>query len=536
MILDATLRAMPHMHRLVGALVASAWLAQPQHGQETAIRLRDQVHAYRRANEGRILAEFVRLLSIPNHVSDADNLERNAQTIAAMLEQRGVSVRLLRVGGAPPVVHGHLETAGAELTVGIYAHYDGQAVDPTQWRHPPFEPWLEDARGNPVPWQDAHALDPEARIYARSASDDKAPIQAVLTALDALRATGTPLSVNIKFLFEGEEEPDSPHLAEILEAHPGVLDADVWLLCDGPIHPSGRQQVFFGARGELVLHMTVYGPIRALHSGHYGNWATNPIVLLSHLLAGMRDPSSRVLIPGFYDDVRPLSETERAAVEALPRIEPLLQAELGIAWPEGGGAPLARQILKPALNVIGVRAGYVGPQYTNVISAEAHASIDFRLVPNQTIPRVRERVEAYVSGQGYHLVSDAPDAETRRKYPRIAKLDWAHGYPGYRGAMDTPVARAVTGCVEAAVGGPVVKLVSVGAAVPMAFLQGRSRIPVIGLPIANPDNNQHAANENLRLQNLWDAIAIHAVILAELGNAPWAPTDRREPSPLRKDP
>src|SRR5262249_5397066 len=196
-------------------------------------------------------------------------------------------------------------------TIGIYAHYDGQPVDPAQRTSPPFSPVVRDQSGKQIDWEGAANLDPEWRIYARSTSDDKVPIEATMAALDAIRSSSTPLSVNVKFMFEGEEEAGSVHLPDILKDNSDALEADIWLLSDGPVHQSRRMQVFSGARGETDLEMTVYGPARPLHSGHYGNWAPNPIMLLTHLIDSMRDVDGKILVSAFYDDVRPLTQTEK---------------------------------------------------------------------------------------------------------------------------------------------------------------------------------------------------------------------------------
>lgn len=485
---------------------------------EQAAALRDQVRAYRVAQEKAILGEFVQLLSIPNRSSDTPNIERNAQTIVKMLENRGVAVRLLRVPGAPPLIIGELRSPGASFTVGIYAHYDGQPVDVTQWQNPPFSPVVRDTSGKEVNWQTQDHYDPEFRLYARSAGDDKAPIEATMSALDALRSGHVALSVNLKFMFEGEEEAGSPHLAEILNKYPDALDAGIWLLCDGPVHQSRRMQVFFGARGTTDLDITVYGPARPLHSGHYGNWAPNPITLLTHLLDSMRDSDAKILIPGFYDDVRPLTATERQALANIPAPDQELKQELAIAAPEGSGASLAEQILKPAINIRGIQAGHVGSQAANVISTEAIASIDFRLVPSQTPEKVRRRVEEHIVRQGFFIVHETPDLTKRRAHASVVKLEWRSGYPAYRASMDNPVAQAVVQTIAAAKGASIIQMVTLGGSVPMYLFEGQGHTPVIGVPIANHDDNQHAANENLRLQNLWDAIEMYAAIFVQLGN------------------
>jgi acetylornithine deacetylase/succinyl-diaminopimelate desuccinylase-like protein len=230
--------------------------------QELAGEVREQVHKYRLTHENEIVGEFVRLLSIPNLATDTPNIERNARAIATMLKSRGVAVQFLRIPEAPPVVYGTVRVLGGRPTVGIYAHYDGLPVDSQQWKSAPFTPVLRNMAGQTVDWRTRTHYDPESRIYARSAGDDKAAISANISALDALSSVQANLSVNVKFMFDGEEEAGSPHLAEILSKNPDVLNADIWLLCDGPLPPSRRMQVFFGTRGETDLEMTVYGPAR----------------------------------------------------------------------------------------------------------------------------------------------------------------------------------------------------------------------------------------------------------------------------------
>ena len=494
-------------------------------------RLTDPVRAWRRAHEPAILREFADLLSLPNLASDAANIGRNADRIVTMLRQRGLSARLLDGRGGPPPVYGELVAPGARRTVLIYAHYDGQPVDANAWASPPWMPVLRDGPveegGREVSLESLPSAVPgEWRLYARSTGDDKAPIIGVLAALDALKAAGRAPTVNLKLFFEGEEEAGSPHMAEVLDANRETLRADLWLLCDGPVHQSRRMQVFFGARGETDVELTVYGPRRALHSGHYGNWAPNPAVLLAHLVAGLRDEDGRVLVPGFYDDVRPPTEAERQAASAVPDVEGALRHDLALAATEAGGARLPERILLPALNVRGLASGHVGASATNSIPTEAQASIDIRLVPDQTPENVRSRIEAHLRARGYTVVHEVPDLEARRTQPRIVRLVWGGGYPAARTSMDLPASRAVVKVLEDALGAPVVRMPTLGGSVPMYLFQQKTGSTVIGLPIANHDDNQHAANENLRLQNLWDGIEAYAAILSGL-DAAW---EERPPS------
>lgn len=487
-----------------------------------AEKVRQAARTYRAAHEVEILREFADLLAIPNLASDSENIRKNAERVSALLARRGVSTELLESPGAPPVVYGELKAPGARRTVVLYAHYDGQPVDPAKWIGKPWQPVLRDgpveASGRDVPWETVKApVNPEWLLYARSAGDDKAPAIGLALALDALRAAKLPLSVNLKFFIEGEEEAGSPHLPAILEKHRGRLKADAWLLFDGPVHQSRRMQLFYGARGVTGVELTLYGPSRRLHSGHYGNWAPNPIVELSRLVAALRDDRGNILIPGFSDDVRPLTPTERRALAAAPDVDAALRQELALGRVEGlDGEHLTDAIMRPALNVRGIAGGDVGERATNSSPTEATASIDFRLVPDQTPEGVRAKVEAYFKSLGYTLVRETPDKTTRLATPRLLRVKWESGYPPARTSMDLPVSRAVARVVSESFGAPVVELPTLGGSVPMYLFTDVLKTPVVGVPIANHDNNQHSSNENIRLQNLWDGIETYAALLSRL--------------------
>ena len=485
--------------------------------------VRDSVRSWRQANEAPILRELAAFLALPNLASDAPNIRRNAEHASAMLARRGVTTRLLETPGSPPAVYGELKTPGARRTLMVYAHYDGQPVDPAAWATPPWTPTLRAGTlEEKAPVVDLAAL-PQAigaewRLYGRSASDDKAPIVVAMAALDALKHTKRTPSVNLKFFLEGEEEAGSEHLKAMLETHRELLKADLWLLCDGPVHQTRRPQVYFGVRGVTGVDITLYGPARALHSGHYGNWAPNPAVELSHLLATLRDTEGRILIAGFGDDVRPLTAAERDALRSVPPVESDLKSALALGRTEGEGTALAELILRPALNVRGVASGKVGSAAANAVPIEAQASIDFRLVPDQTPESIRSKLEAHLRGLGYHVVHETPDAATRGAHPRLVKLEWGPGYKAARTALDDPAALALVRVLEQGAG-PIIKLPTLGGSVPMHLFGDVLGSPVVGLPIVNHDNNQHAANENVRLQNLWDGIEAFAAVFARLGLA-----------------
>src|SRR5258705_4570281 len=257
---------------------------------------------YRRAHEHEILSEFMELLAIPNVASDRENIRRNAAAIMTMMQRRKLAPRLLETSdpSVPPVVYGEWQTPGATRTLTFYAHYDGQPTDPRQWSGTlPWQPVLRSAAletGGKIlsAPKAAETINPEWRLYARSSGDDKAGVMAILCAFDALIASGVKPTANLKFFFEGEEEAGPPPLRERLSQNKQLLQNGAWITCDRPLHPSGRKQVVFGVRGDTNVDITVYGAKRPLHSGHYGNWAPNPALILTKLLASMKDESGRV--------------------------------------------------------------------------------------------------------------------------------------------------------------------------------------------------------------------------------------------------
>jgi acetylornithine deacetylase/succinyl-diaminopimelate desuccinylase-like protein len=476
------------------------------------------VRDYRKAREAEIIAEFVELLSIPNVASDKANIRRNAAKLLEMMGRRGIQARLLE-GYGPPAVFGELKTPGATRTVAIYAHYDGQPVDMSRWASEPFKPTLRDkpveTGGRAIEFPNrGEKFDPEWRLYARSASDDKAPIMAMLAALDALKAANRKPSVNLKFFFDGEEEAGSPNLEDIVKRNAALLQADVWLCADGPVHQTRRPLIYFGARGVVTVNITVYGATRALHSGHYGNWSPNPAMRLAKLLAGMKDDSGRVLIEGFYADAVPLGEEEKRALKEMPATDPELMRELGLAATDGAGRALVELINEPSLNIDGLRSEDVGRNSRTIIPSEAAATIDLRLVKGIDPRRQVERVIAHIKKQGYFVVSDEPDQETRLAHPLIAKVTSAGGYRAVRTPMNLPIAKKIISAVETALGQKPVLAPTLGGSVPLYIFEDTTQAPQIGMPIVNHDNNQHSSNENLRLQNLWDGIEIFAALMA----------------------
>ena len=337
---------------------------------------------------------------------------------------------------------------------------------------------------------------------------------AQLTALDALRGARIPLKANVRFVWEGEEEAGSTHLRDIIERYRTELGGDVWLICDGPVDQSGRQTVVFGARGVTRLQITVFGPNRELHSGHYGNWAPNPAMMLAQLLAGMKDETGHVLVPHFYDGVTPLSGLERRAIVDAPANEGLLSQEFGLGHADGDGKRLLELLNEPSLNIDGMSSARTGATATNVIPSAATADIDLRLVKGVDWRAEQQHVIDYVVSRGYFVTDTMPDKAMLLAHPRVALVIRGRlGYNAVRTPMDLPIGQAVIAAVESA-RGPVVRLPTMGGSVPLEMIEQTVNAPPIMVPIANYDDNQHAANENLRLQNLWDGIETMAALEA----------------------
>jgi acetylornithine deacetylase/succinyl-diaminopimelate desuccinylase-like protein len=482
----------------------------------------NSVREYRRANEHRILAEFVQLLSLPNVASDRENIRKNSDHVVEMMRARGLNPRLLEAAtpNVPPAVYGEWKVGGATRTIIFYAHYDGQPTDPAKWTGTrPWEPTLRDAPfesgGKILPMPAASdPVNAEWRLYARSSSDDKAGVMAILTAFDALKARGVAPAVNLKFFFEGEEEAGSPHIVEIMSRHRELLASDAWIICDGPVHQSGRKQVVFGVRGDTNVDVTVYGAKRPLHSGHYGNWSPNPAMILVKLLASMKDDAGRVTIPGWYDDVEPLGEPERRAIADAPAYDEQLKKELGIARPEGAGKSLIELINQPSLNVNGITSAETGALSRNVIPTTATAALDLRLVKGNDYRRQVRRLIDHVKRQGFYVVDHDPTDAERATHALIAKVtNRPGGYNAERTPMDLPVALSVVEAVQATSEEKIVRMPTLGGSLPLSLIRETLNVPTITVPIANYDNNQHAENENIRLQNLWDGIDTYAALM-----------------------
>lgn len=466
--------------------------------------------------------EYRDFLSIPNVSADSVNIRRNAAFILQMMKKRGISGMLLDgpAPGSTPAVFGEVRVPGAKKTLVFYAHYDGQPVNPKQWGEglQPFVPVFITApveQGGKIvtTYKSGDPIDPNWRLSGRGSADDKAGVMTILNAYDALVKSNIPLTANLKFFFEGEEEVGSTHLGEIFDKHRDKLASDLWIIADGPRHVSGKPVVQFGVRGDVNMYLTLYGPKRPLHSGNYGNWAPNPAMRMVKLLASMKDENDHVIIKGFYDDVVPLTASERSALAKVPNMEAALKKELGLAQPDGNGTPFVELLMRPTLNINGMQSANVGAMAGNIIPTKAEAVLDLRLVRGNEVTRQVGRVIDHIRAQGYQVLDHEPTDAERQQFPKLIKITTGHGYNAQRTPMDLPVAQGVVAAVQAVSPEPIVLSPSSGGSLPLYMFEKVLKANVVSVPVVNYDNNQHAENENVKVQYLWEGIEIMASIM-----------------------
>jgi acetylornithine deacetylase/succinyl-diaminopimelate desuccinylase-like protein len=473
------------------------------------------------------LPELLQLLAIPNVADQPADIQRNAAFLKGAFEKRGFRARLLDNPAQRPLVYAEFASGRPEArTVLYYIHFDGQPVVPSEWaQKSPFEPLVKEKLGDAwkeVPRErlDAKPLDPELRVFARSASDDKAPIMMFLSAIDLMKARGERPANNIKLILDSEEEMSSPSLAGVAAANRGLLHADALVILDGPAHPSNRPTVVFGNRGIAQATLTVYGAKAGLHSGHYGNYAPNPAIRLAQLLASMKDDDGRVLVAGYYDGVQ-LDDAERKLLAETPDDEAALRKRIGIAAPDKVGATYQEALQYPSLNVRGMASASVGAKASNIVPSEAVAELDFRTTPEADGHRLQDLVQAHIEKQGYHLTQGPPTDAERAQYPRLASFVRGPVQKSVRAPMDAPLSRwAVAALREpyVAPGLEPVRIRMMGGTLPTDVLVDALKLPFVMVSTVNSDNNQHTHDENLRMGNFVSGTrSLYAMLASPLG-------------------
>ncbi len=500
------------MKRALTPLILLA-LAAPAYNQE----LRQQIETYVDAHEKSIVSELWQALSLKAVARDRESSRVKATFLLERFRERGFTSELLETDGNP-LVWAEKTAPGASRTFLLYAHYDGQPVDPSRWeQEDPFQPALRNGKlddgGRVIDFDAQSRFEADWRIYARSASDDTAPIIAILAAVDALDSAGVTPSVNLRVVLDGEEEAGSPNLVPAIGRYRDKLEADLMLILDGPLHPVGRPTVVYGARGNLGLELTVYGPKFPLHSGHYGNWAPNPAVRLAQLIASMKDREGRVVVDGFYDGIE-IDASTRQVLDSVPDDMEALKRLFGFSQPDQVGTSLQEAIQYPSLNVRGLRSAWVGAEARTIVPDIAVAAIDVRLVKETTADTMYDKVVRHIRGQGYHIVDEDPDDATRAAHARIVKVDRrGAGTNAFRTDLDEPEAQRVVEALTEMWSDAPLRIRTMGGTVPISPFIGALGFPALAVPTVNFDNNQHSPNENLRLGHFFDSIVTLAAIM-----------------------
>jgi acetylornithine deacetylase/succinyl-diaminopimelate desuccinylase-like protein len=478
-----------------------------------------RVREWRIKNERQILGELMQLVAVPNLAANRADITRNAELLTSMFEKRGFVVSRWDTKGSP-IVFARRDAASPRGTVLFYMHYDGQPANAKEWTlGAPFSPAAFNGT-TPVDLQAGTGpVDPNVRIYGRSASDDKGPIVALLAALDGLITAKATVPWSVRVVLDGEEEGGSPNFDAAMKEHAADVKSDLAIVVDSPRHPSGLPTVFYGSRGTLTATVTVYGATGDLHSGNYGNFVTDPAMALARLLASMKDARGNVTIRHFYDGVEPLTPTEERAIDEIPNVEAKLLDQFGLARAEHPDSRIEVQHNRPTLSITGIESGAVHTGTRAAIPGSAAARIEMRLVKGLSAETQLERLVAHIREQGFHVIATEPDGATRRKHPLIAKVTRSStGFPVGKTSMDDPGTAVAIAAIRS-LDQRVARLPTIGGSLPFATFTDTLALPTIGLAVVNFDNNQHAANENIRVGHLLEAIEIFAALLTRRDGA-----------------
>lgn len=448
------------------------------------------------------LKEFI---ALPNDAAKPDDIGTNLRWLTKRFGELGFNTILLE-SETVPSFFATLPMKPGLPTVLFYMHFDGQAVDKSKWdQKNPYEMVLKsntNGQWNALPFDSLKTqFDEKWRVFGRSVSDDKGPIIMFLNALEWIKKENIPLAFNVKVILDGEEEQGSPSLANMVKTYKELLEADLLIINDGPVHDSGLSTLVFGARGITEVKLTAYGPNKPLHSGHYGNYIPNPNFIMARALASLKDKNGKVLIEGFYDGIT-LDDETKALLKEFPVNPAKMLADLGVAKPETVGGTYQESLQFPSLNVRGMQSAWVGDEARTVIPDKAIAEIDIRLVPESDGKRLQELFKKHLQSQGFYVVENEPTAEERQKYADIIRFETGGIMPAFRTPIDNPYTPWLTQILSQNSGEKIVKVRISGGTVPISPFVNELKIPAITVPLVNPDNNQHSPNENLELKQV----------------------------------
>jgi len=428
------------------------------------------------------LIDYLRQPSISAH---GEGMDKVADYLVNWLTKLGFEAQLMPTPGWPLVLGRRFDQPNPP-TVLLYGHYDVQPPDPLdEWISPPFEPTIRNGR-----------------LYARGVGDNKGQHFAQILALESLLAVHRQLPCNVIVLLEGEEEMGSPHIANFVRGHRDLLRADLVITSDGPLPENRQPTIEFGVRGVIGFELRACGANRDLHSGNYGGIAPNPLWTLVHLLSTMKNAQGEITIDGFYDNIQPPTELERAVLARLPVDETTGKRNLGITHFDApyGRSYYERLACWPTLTINGLHGGYGGPESKTVLPHEAFAKCDIRLVEAQTAEEIFAKVEA-------HVCKHAPEVELIRQ----------GGMDPSKTPLDSPFVESLRTAILTATGEEPLLIPAMGGSLPDYVFTKILGVPDFTVPYANADEANHAPNENLELDLFIRGIKTGAAMLTRLG-------------------
>ena len=409
-------------------------------------------------------------------------------------------------------------------TLLIYLQFDGQPVDKSKWdQENPYKAVLKEKVDNEFRITDWSRLDnitfddikkEDLRIFARSASDAKGPVMMILNALEIMKRNNIELEYNLKVIMDFEEEISSPNLADAVKKYSSKLKSDALLIFDGPKHPSNLPTLTFGARGISDITLITYGPIVPQHSGHFGNFAPNPVFRMSEILSSMKDPNGRVTIPGFYDGIE-LDEKTLKILAEVPDDEKKMMNDMQFKKPDNVGKNYQESIQYPSINVRGIESGWVREEVRTIVPSECIAEIDVRLVLESDPIRLHNLIKNHIQKLGYYVIDRRPTKDERLKHNKIVTFVSSFDYDAFRTDIESEIGKWLVKSLKKTFGIEPVKKRTSGGSVPISPFVNTLGIPAVTVPTVNQDNNQHSPNENIKIENYITGIETYLGILTD---------------------
>ncbi len=466
--------------------------------------------------------EFVEFLSYPNDSSFSKDIYNLIEWTKNKFKSLDFLMTELETSSIPLLlaekkIHDDLKT------ILIYLHLDGQPVDITRWnQEDAFKPvfkknengiFIEDDWNKIANYNYSELDDKDIRIFARSSSDAKGPVMMLIQALKFMKLKNIDQEFNIKLIMDFEEEIGSPSLPSAVEVHKEKLESDALLIFDGPQHATGLPTLNFGNRGISSITLKTYGPIVPQHSGHFGNYAPNPVFRMSNILSSMKDENGIVKIKGYYDGIN-ITDEVKEYLDAVPDNEDEMKDKMEFKTPESVGNSYQEAIQYPSLNVRGIRSGWVGSEVRTIVPSECIAEIDVRLVIETDGYKLHDLIKKHIESLGYIVTDKEPSKEMRLKYDKIVRFNSRVSYPAFRTDINSDLGIWLKDVMVKTFGKePVLKRTS-GGSVPISPFVNTLNIPAVGVPTVNKDNNQHSPNENIKITNYIKGIETFIGILS----------------------